>query len=122
MAKLGQIDLYGQLNAGMEQGADPVDGGTARWIGAGLQPVWRLSDVFSLGGRVELFSDQDGARSGASQTLYNVSVAPAYTVTDGLVLRAELRVDFSDEDTFIDEDGAPVGNQLVGLTEAIYSF
>ncbi len=49
-------------------------------------------------------------------------MAPAFTLTAGLVLRGELRVDWSSIDAFMDGDGAVHGNQVLALTEAIYSF
>jgi Putative beta-barrel porin-2, OmpL-like. bbp2 len=121
LVKLGAVDLWAQVNAGSEEGA-AVDGGRAAWYGAGLQPVVHVLERLAVGGRAEVFRDDDGARTGATQTLYNVTVAPAFTLTTGLVLRGELRVDWSSVDVFMDGDGAAHGNQLLALTEAIYSF
>ncbi len=121
MYKLGTIDLWAQVNAGSEEGVAP-DGGTASWYGAGLQPVFHLIEKLAIGARAEMFRDQDGARTGAEQTLYNLTVAPAFTLTTGLVLRGELRVNWSSVDAFMDGDGAVHGNQVLALTEAIYSF
>jgi hypothetical protein len=121
MIKIGTVDLWAQVNAGSEEGV-AADGGTASWYGAGLQPVFHLIEKLAIGGRAEVFRDQDGARTGAEQTLYNLTVAPAFTLTTGLVLRGELRVDWSSVDAFMDGDGAVHGNQVLALTEAIYSF
>jgi Putative beta-barrel porin-2, OmpL-like. bbp2 len=120
MVKIGPVDVWGQVNAGSEDDA-AMDGGTARWIGAGLQPLWHVLEGLAIGGRAEVFSDRDGARTGSEQTLYNVSVAPAFTLTAGLVLRGEVRVDWSSDPVFADEDDT-FRNQVVALTEAIYSF
>lgn len=121
MVGLGALTLWAQLNGGSEEEA-ALDGGTARWFGAGLQPVWRALDRLVVGGRAEVFRDADGARTGAEQTLYNLTVTPSFTLTTGLVLRGELRVDWSSGDVFMDTDGAVYGNQVVALSEAIYSF
>jgi hypothetical protein len=121
MIKLGTVDLWAQANAGSEEGLAP-DGGTARWFGAGVQPVWHALEKLAVGGRAEIFRDADGARTGTEQTLYNLSVTPSYTLAAGLVMRGELRVDWSSEDVFMDEDGAVHAEQVLALTEAIYSF
>jgi Putative beta-barrel porin-2, OmpL-like. bbp2 len=121
MVTIGPVDLWGQVNAGSEE-STAMDGGTGTWYGGGLQPVWHVVDRFAVGARAELFRDQDGARTGFEQTLYNLTVTPAYTLATGLVLRGELRVDFSSEDVFMDEDGTVHGDQVLALTEAIYSF
>ena len=121
MVALGAVELWGQVNAGSEEGT-ALDGDTGRWIGFGLQPVWRASSRFSLGGRAELFSDGDGARTGVDQTLFNLTVTPAFLVAPGLVVRGEVRVDVSNEDVFVDEDADASGTQVVALAEAIYSF
>ena len=121
MLKLGVLDLWAQVNAGSEEGAAPGSS-TASWVGAAVEPVWRALDKLTVGARAEIFRDDDGARTGAEQTLYNVTVTPSYLLTAGLVLRGELRVDMSSDDVFIDTDGSVYGNQVVALTEAIYSF
>jgi hypothetical protein len=121
MVAIGALTLWGQVNAGSEEEV-ALDGGTARWFGAGLQPVWRALDQLLIGARAEIFRDADGARTGAEQTLYNLTVTPSFTLTTGLVLRGELRVDWSSSDVFMDADGAIYGNQVLALSEAIYSF
>jgi hypothetical protein len=121
MIKLGLVDLWAQLNAGSEESSAP-GGGTATWFGAGIQPVVHATSALAIGARAEVFRDADGARTGAEQTLYNLTVAPGYTLTTGLVIRGELRLDWSSEDVFMDDEGSVYGNQVLALTEAIYSF
>ncbi|HKE18311.1 MAG TPA: outer membrane beta-barrel protein [Kofleriaceae bacterium] len=121
MMKLGTIDLWAQVNAGGEQGA-AADGEGATWFGAGVQPVFHVSDSFAVGARGEVFRDADGARTGVEQTIVNLTATPAYTVAAGLVVRAELCVDLSSEDVFADDDGDPHGSQALALGEVLYSF
>ena len=123
--KLGTIDIWVQANIGTEQnagGGPPADPGDATWTGIGVQPVFRLTEQFSLGARAELFSDNDGARTGFDQTLFNVSVAPAFALTSHLTLRAEGRVDMSSEDVYVDTDGEASSSQIIALGEALVSF
>lgn len=115
------LDLWFQANYGMEDGA-ALDGGDASWMGFGVQPLYHLSDKACLGARYEYFKDSDGARSGAVETLQNISIAPAYSLTKSLVSRLEFRADMSDEDVFMDGDGKATGQQLQVAAEMIYSF
>jgi hypothetical protein len=121
MVKMGTIDLWAQVNAGSEQNA-AADGDSAAWFGAGVQPVFHVSDAFAVGARGEVFRDADGARTGAEQTIINLTATPAYTVATGLVLRAELCVDISSEDVFADDEGEAHGTQALALGEVLYSF
>lgn len=120
--KLDKLDLWIQGNFGRESFGDT----DAMWFGAGVQPVFRLNELLSLGARAEVFIDGDGARTGVplpdGVTLINVSVAPAYLIADNLTLRAELRVDVATEDVYNDRAGDPTGMQLIGLTEVLYTF
>lgn len=118
---LPAVDLWFQVNFGSEDGA-ALDGGDASWFGIGLQPVYAVSEKLSLGARYELFDDGDGARSGVAQTLQNVTVTPAYRLHESLLTRAEVRVDLSNEDAFLDADDEPTGSQLQVSGEIIYSF
>ena len=123
MVKIGPVDLWAQVNAGSEEGASTVmEGESARWVGAGLQPVWHLLERLALGTRVEVFTDRQGARTGTPQTLYNLTLAPAFTIVTGFVVRGELRYDHSNKLVFEDSDAAGHQDQVVALTEAAYSF
>jgi hypothetical protein len=123
MVKIGPVDLWAQVNAGAEEGASTVmEGDDARWVGAGLQPVWHVLERLALGARAEVFSDRQGARTGTPQTLYNLSLAPAFTIVTGFVVRGELRVDRSNKRVYEDADAVGHKDQVVALTEAVYSF
>jgi hypothetical protein len=123
MVKIGPVDLWAQLNGGSEEGASVVmEGETANWVGAGLQPLWHIIEPLALGVRAEVFSDREGARTGTPQTLYNLSLAPAYTLVSGFVVRGELRYDHSNKLVFEDDIAATHKDQVIALTEAVYSF
>ena len=123
MVKIGPVDLWAQVNGGTEEGASVVmEGETARWVGAGVQPVWHLLERLALGARAEVFSDREGARTGTPQTLYNLSLAPAFTLATGFIIRGELRVDRSNKKVYEDDEAVTHRDQVVALTEAVYSF
>jgi hypothetical protein len=120
VVKLGMMDIWVQANIGTEENAGPD--GSATWTGLGVQPLFHINEQLALGARAEVFSDNDGARTGVDQTLFNLSVTPAYTVTRNLILRAEGRVDVSSEDVYLDTDGDANSVELIALTEALLVF
>jgi len=123
LVKVGKLDLNLQANVGREDKASAVDpGGDAVWFGAGVQPLFHASDKLTVGGRVELFKDNDGARVGEKLQLVNVTVTPGYLITPHLLLRADARIDIADQDFFENKDGNGTKTQVVVLGEAIASF
>ena len=118
------VDLWFGGNFGVEQGASVVvAGGDARWFGFSLQPLVRLSDSFAVGARAEFFSDTDGARTGVAQRLFTASLSPSYQLLPGLTVRAEGRLDFSDQQVFHTDDAATLTTQqALFLSELILSF
>ena len=60
--------------------------------------------------------------TGTIQKLKEVTVTPEYKVSSHLILRGDLRVDWSDADVFSKKDGAFKGNQATVLLNAIYVF
>jgi hypothetical protein len=121
LVKVGKIDLNLQGNFGREDKASPTME-DALWFGLGVQPVFHISDKFTVGGRAELFKDNDGARTGTKVQLVNVSVTPGYLMTPNFLLRGEARVDIADQAVFPDRSGGVTKNQIVALGEAIASF
>ena len=126
LVKVGKIDLNLQGNLGREDkavpGTAPGTRANAVWYGAGVQPLFHVSDQFTVGGRAEFFKDNDGARTGTAVQLVNVTVTPGYLLTPHFLLRADARIDIADNDFFIDNTGALTKTQVVVLGEAIASF
>lgn len=130
MVKVSLCDLWLQGNVGHESSVPMV--GNAKWFGAGVQPVFHLSDAFTLGGRLEFFQDTNGTRApttgtgvgtlGQKLNMLNVSVAPGYTFSKHFTLRAELRYDHMGENVLVKNDGSPTGNQVVALGQGIVMF
>jgi len=119
--KLTKMDLWLQGNVGFEEGVAAM-GEDGMWMGFGVQPVYHLDDKLSLCGRLEAFLDGDGARTGAEQTLINVSVTPSYKVHEHVTVRFEGRLDFSTEDVFVNVDGDAGAIQVIALSEASVAF
>jgi hypothetical protein len=105
---------------GSEKGA-VVAGETATWSGLTAYARLGLSGTFAFCLRGEVFSDPDGARTGRPQTLREVTLTPEWKLSPHLLLRADLRVDWSTEAVF--EKGADWSTtQPTVLVGAAYSF
>ncbi|MBK9063010.1 MAG: porin [Acidobacteria bacterium] len=104
-----------------EKGA-VAPGETASWWAIAGYARLGLSDSFAFCLRAEYFDDADGARTGAAQKLTEVTVTPEWKATPHLIFRADLRVDWSNADVFVKNDGAFKGNQATVLLNGIYVF
>ncbi len=132
--KSEKIDFNFQANVGRESKAS-LSGETATWFGAGVQPLFHLSDELTLGARAELFVDNNGSRTGGlgalvdptntkgKLMLINVSASPGYMLSKNLMLRGEARIDIADQKIYVDHEGTgATKNQIVLLAQAVASF
>ena len=99
-------------------------------IGPGMDASWRgfagylrcgITERLALSLRGETFRDQDGVRTGVSQTLNEWTVTPELRFTPHLLVRGDVRVDLSDERVF-EKSLDFVKTQPTVLVEALYSF
>jgi len=89
-----------------DYGAEPeaVMTGDAQWYGAALYGKYELTPVVALAVRGEAFRDDDGARTGAAQTLYEATFTPTFKISDNFVLRGDLRFDKSNVESYVTDD------------------
>jgi hypothetical protein len=90
------------LNAdyGSEQKDPNANGADSKWYGVAGIVKYDFSDLFSLSLRGEFFNDNDGARTGTSQILKEITFTPEIRIAKGLILRPEYRYDWSDQNSF----------------------
>jgi hypothetical protein len=132
--KAGKVAFNFQGLFGMEAKAS-LSGETATWFGATVQPVFTLSDQFTLGARAELMIDNNGARTGGlgamvdpantegKLMLINVSATPGYKLSEHFMLRGEARLDLADQKIYINHDGDDATKtQITLLAQAVASF
>jgi Putative beta-barrel porin-2, OmpL-like. bbp2 len=105
---LGLDGLYADEDHAASNGSDAI------WKGLAGYSKYSFTSTFSLAFRGEVFADIGGSRTGTSQTLRGFTLTPEYVFAakpsrvshdlrhfDGkLAMRAEVRQDFSDENTF----------------------
>jgi len=143
---VNNLTLNFQLDFGEEQHASATFSTTtpptddkgvpnATWFGAGVQPVYKINDKWSVGGRVEVLDDADGAvtmipntSQGATTlddkvTLFTIAVAPSYHVSPHFLARAEARFDSANQKAFLDKDQKlDKKNQGELALESLFSF
>jgi hypothetical protein len=96
-------------------------GRTAMWNGIVGYARFGLSDSIALVLRGELFDDRDGARTGVAQKLKEITLTPELKASSHFVIRADLRIDWSNHDVFEKKEGL-TGSQPTGLLNVIYLF
>ena len=120
-----KLTLALQGNWGKEEG---ISGKTDSWNGFGIQPVYQLTDKFSLGGRIEYMDNKLGSRFGFGSgskggNLTNFTITPTYRLNDTVTTRLEFRRDVANNSFFEGEDGVfdeKSTNQV--LAEVFYTF
>ncbi len=85
-----------------ESGPASPTGHSATWQGLAQYLVYDLTPSFELATRGEFFDDEDGARTGTAQTLWEITQTLSYKIPEvtGLLARLEYRHDNSDTNVF----------------------
>ena len=120
--------VFNAIYAWEQNSESSVSGSDAQWFAATVYGGLKLSDNVSLNGRIEYFNDQDGARltGGVGGTsLYDATIGlairpfPNDKYGAGLVIRPELRLDYSEKRYF---DGGTDRIQTSAAIDAVYQF
>ncbi|MDP4200013.1 MAG: outer membrane beta-barrel protein [Bacteroidota bacterium] len=114
-----QNDPVGSHTAGQEETVMQI--GTAIWRGAAGYLIATMSQKFSFCLRAEIFDDPNGARTGINQTLHECTLTPCWKPTERLVIRGDLRYDWSTADVF-DQQGSMVQFQPTASLNLLYVF
>ena len=117
--QFGKLTLKADYVYGTEENVPGI--GDSTWTGVAGYARYAVSDRFALNARAEVFSDEDGARTGTAQDLWELTLTPEYAVNENLLIRAEYRHDNSDNDVF-DKDGSVSDTQDTVALNAIYHF
>src|SRR5216683_2898576 len=111
--------------ADQENAASVIDGTNikAKWDGAALYGNYQISDPWAVSVRVEYFDDKDGYRTGVIQKWKEGTLTVAYLPSKEWEIRAEARMDKSDQSAFFKSDGVTTTDKQhsVGL-EVLYKF
>ena len=132
------IDLVGTFNAtdqltfilnydyGTQENATSlVDGSTikAKWTGLAFYTNYQPVEQWRLSFRAEYLDDKDGYRTGVIQKWKEATLTLAYLPTKSMELRAEVRGDKSDKNSFVKSASGSTSDSQnsVGL-QGIYKF
>lgn len=104
-----------QLGIGFDYGQENFadSHGNVRWSGAVGTLRHNFNDVFSLGLRGELFDDTNGHRTGIPQSLREITLTPEIRLPAGVILRPEIRHDWSNVASF--HHGTRKSQDTVGI-------
>jgi hypothetical protein len=104
--------------------ADTAGGGTrdASWQGIAGYGRYDFSKRFALTVRAEWFDDPQGARTGYTQSLTEVTLTPEFRPHPKLVLRGDLRRDRSSQAVFELSDGTFGTSQVTLSVNALVVF
>ncbi len=94
--------------------------GDSKWSGIAGVIRYAASDRYAINIRGETFKDDDGARTGVKQDMWEVTVTPEFTVKKNMVIRPEYRHDVSDQKVF--DKGANAASEKTQDTVAINVF
>lgn len=103
-----------------------LNGGSEKWYGfAGIVGL-PLKDIAELPAGVyfrgEVFKDDGGGRTGADQTLWEITLTGKYFCTDHLTLWTEFRHDGSDVDSFAKNGTVTITDPATGTATAAPRF
>jgi len=108
----------------LSYGGEPnavTTGQTATWTGIVDRARLGLFDHVAMILRGEYFADPDGARTGVNQYLKEVTLTPEWKISSHSLLRADLRLDWSNRDVFEKQTGF-TDTQPTLLADVIYVF
>ena len=109
----------GAADAGAIAGAVATN---AQWAGVAAYIRCQASKRFALVLRGEAFWDFDGYRTGTAQRILEATLTPEFRVTDSFLVRADLRIDQSDQAVFQRADRLLRHYQPTLGINAIYVF
>jgi len=101
-----------------------ANGNTARWYGVTGYAGYKINDMFTINGRAEWFRDEGGSRLGIDASFLEgtigVSIHPLKDkIGQNLVIRPELRGDYSNKDAF---NGGRNKSQATIAVDAIFAI
>jgi len=132
----GPIILGTEFNAGGERDGA---GGTLTWAGGALTGFWRVGHWLGLGARYDHLDDTDGVLSGLPQVLRSFTVGPMWFYSSAqqgifsniehttfrlprIAARAALRVDYSTQPFFANDEGGLEQRDTRFVLELLYLF
>jgi hypothetical protein len=117
----GAWTFGGEYNMGK---VEMVGGAEADWSGFLVMSHYDFNDWAGFTVRYDNFDDPDGYAFGLAtgQTRSSLTLCPTFVLDDGFGCLVELRMDMSDEEVFLDSDGAATDSETSVAFEMTYSW
>jgi hypothetical protein len=96
--------------------------GDSKWWGVAGYLKYQATDMVAVVPRVEYYDDQNGFSTGIVQKLKEATVTLEIKPASSFMWRIEYRGDFSDQEVFTTDSGAPKKNQQSISFGFLYSF
>ncbi|MDH5804987.1 MAG: porin [Gemmatimonadota bacterium] len=115
------VTLGAEFNTGRDVNILDV---TNTWMGLMAMGHVDFASGHGVTGRVDFFNDPDALRlgTGVAEARKAVTIAPTFSLGENMGALAEIRFEFSDQDVFLDSNGAAVGSSTILAFEMTYSF
>ena len=92
----------------------------AEWTGMALYAKYQLQPWYAPILRAEYFRDGQAYRTGTKQTLEEFTFTNQFDLAGNLILRAEIRLDKSSEDVFLNHERSKGSETTFGLEAIVY--
>ena len=117
------LTVSDKVTAGLnyDYAMDKVEGEGINWQALALYLRGQITPVFALAPRFEWYNDADGFVTGTAQALKEFTMTAELKHSAGLIVRAEYRRDWSDENYFV-KKGVGVNNQNTFTLGFVYGF
>ncbi len=92
----------------------------SEWTGMALYAKYQLQPWYAPILRAEYFRDGQAYRTGTKQTLSEVTFTNQFDLAGNLILRAEIRLDRSSEDVFLNQERSKGSEVTFGLEAIVY--
>jgi hypothetical protein len=118
----GNLAFVVNYDRGSQEAAGGAGTASALWQGYAVYVSLGIGDEHAVSLRGEVFDDQDGFRTGTAQTLRELTATLSCKMRENLEWRAEVRHDESNQNVFVDDQGAAQDTQNTVAVAAYYSF
>jgi hypothetical protein len=92
------------------------------WQGVAVYARYAFANRAAATLRAEWFDDPQGARTVYVQTLKEITLTPEFRLSPSLIIRGDLRRDWSDRRVFEANDGSLTDSQVTVSVNAVFVF
>jgi len=110
------------LLGNFDYGRDTIVGEAVDWYGFAAYARYQGTERWAVTPRYEWFKDSDGFATGVPQDVQEVTITSEHRLAGGFITRFEWRTDFSNQEYFVNDQGAAKKNQSTFTVGVMYAF